>query len=175
MIEHCLTQTGPADLAVSTWTMGIYDQERAVEFYKNGRVRRARFIVDPSIFGRKPELAGSLVERFGADAFRCVNTHAKFCTITNDDWNICIRSSMNLNPNKRLENFDLDDDAALCSFFLGIVDEVFERYTGDERTQSLQFFENVLTQFETLRASPGNRWGVGGDGVFEGLKSLGGA
>lgn len=174
IIEHVLGFTGPADLAVSTWTMGVYDQERAAAFYANGALRLVRFIVDPSIFGRKPELSGSLVARFGTSSFRCVNTHAKFCTITNDEWSIAIRSSMNLNPNRRLENFDIDDDRDIAGFLLAIVDEVFNVFDGDERTQSASFFEEILRKFETAKAAAGPQWGAkDARAVASGLKTIG--
>lgn len=174
IIEHVLGFTGPADLAVSTWTMGVYDQERAAAFYANGALRSVRFIVDPSIFGRKPELSGSLVARFGAGAFRCVNTHAKFCTITNESWSIAIRSSMNLNPNRRLENFDIDDAPEISAFLVAIVDEVFNVFDGDERTQSAAFFDAILQKFETAKAAAGPQWGAqDARSVVAGLKAIG--
>lgn len=155
LLEHLLNQTGPADVAISTWTAGIYDQERAAAFYANGRIRSIKWLVDPSMFGRRPELAGSMIAAFGVGAFRSVNTHAKFMTISNDRWSLVVRSSMNLNPNKRLENFDISDCPKLLAFFDGIVgqywrelqpslggsqaeavfQDILARYTGEHRPQ----------------------------------------
>ena len=53
--------------------------------------------------------------------------HAKFFLLRNDNWHICVRSSMNLNRNPRLEQFDLDDSKELCDFFQGIISEIFEK------------------------------------------------
>lgn len=156
IIEHVLTATGPADLAVSTWTMGIYDQDRAAAFYRNGLVRRARWIVDPSMFSRRPELAGSLVQAFGVSSFRAVNTHAKFAVIVSDHLAVVVRSSMNMNPNRRIENFDISEDRAMAQWFMAIVDGFFEhRPAGSAVTQSEAVFADVLEKFEAIeRDSP---------------------
>ena len=45
--------------------------------------------------------------------------------IKNDDYNITIRSSMNLNENKRCENYDVDDNKEIYDFFNDFVEEVF--------------------------------------------------
>jgi hypothetical protein len=47
--------------------------------------------------------------------------------LRNEGWNICVRSSMNLNRNPRLEQYDLDDNFDLCEFFQDIIDEIFEK------------------------------------------------
>ncbi len=148
IIEHILSQTGPADVVVSTWTMGIYDQSRSAEFTKNGAIRSIRWLVDPSMFGRRPELAGSLIKAFGVESFRAVNTHAKFATISGDTLAVCIRSSMNLNPNKRLENFDISADRAVVDFFNGIADAAFRAVSADNRSQSYTVFSDILAEYE---------------------------
>lgn len=152
IIEHVLDCIGPADVAISTWTMGVYDQEHAAGFYSDGRIRSIRWMVDPSMFARRPELAGGLVKAFGADAFRAVNTHAKFVTLVNDDWDVCIRSSMNLNRNERMETFDISEDKNLCQFFNRLVDEAFRQIDAKSRSQSKEFFEGLLATFETESA-----------------------
>jgi hypothetical protein len=152
IIEHVLGQTGPADLVVSTWTMGIYDAERASKFCANGAIRSIRWLVDPSMFGRRPELAGRLVAQFGVDSFRAANTHAKFATIRGDDLQVCIRSSMNLNPNKRMENFDISADETMVRWFERIADSVFEVVDAANRSQSHEVFAGILAEYE--RAKP---------------------
>lgn len=144
MIEHVLTQTGPADICVATWTMGIYDVERAYEFVRNGALRRVRFVLDPSMFSRRPEIAKILVRGFGVDAFRGVNTHAKFATIRGAALAVCIRSSMNLNPNKRIESFDLSVCSETTAFFETAVDRMFAAVDADNRSQSHAVFAQIL-------------------------------
>jgi hypothetical protein len=91
IVEHVLTQTGRADVAIATWTMGVYDAEQAYKFVTNERIRSMRFIVDPSMFTRRPKLAAVLVKAFGPDAFRAVNSHAKFATLRGDGLAVSIR------------------------------------------------------------------------------------
>lgn len=169
IIAHVLGQTGPADVTVATWTMGIYDQEEASRFCRDGRIRRIRWIVDPSFFSRRPELSGQLVEAFGVDSFRPVNSHAKWATIRGERLAVAIRSSMNLNPNRRIETFDISCDDALCAYFEGIVDSIFDarpEYDGGKPKQSQAIFTQILAKYEdakkerpAMRKSKG--WGRG--------------
>ena len=150
LLAHILDEIGPADVAISTWTMGIYDSAQCQEWVLNERIRSIRFILDPSMFGRRVELSGRLLEAFGVDAFRAVNTHAKFATLGNDDFKITVRTSMNLNPNHRLENFDISEGPELYDYFVGLIDEIFERFPvgGEETTQSTRYFSQILAEHE---------------------------
>lgn len=159
ILEHVLDCIGPAEVAISTWTMGVYDMEHAAAFYADRRITRIRWLVDPSMFGRRPALAGSLVNAFGAESFRAVNTHAKFATLANDDWAVTIRSSMNLNRNERLESFDLTEDRTLCDFYTGLVDRVFAQVRPESRSQAKAFFDGLLAAYEQERHDAGVRAG----------------
>lgn len=129
VIQHCLTQTGPATVDIATWTAALGDIKRAENLLRDGRITRIRFMVDPSFKSRKPEFCKALVETFGDGCIRTVNSHAKFAIIRNSAWNLAIRTSMNLNPNPRLENFEISDDPALADFFTSIVDQVFGAFS----------------------------------------------
>lgn len=144
ILRHVLTQTGPADVVISTWTMGIYDAEKAYAFVNDRLIRSIRFILDPSMFSRKPEIAAVLVQGFGKESFRPVNSHAKFCTVRSDSMAVCIRSSMNLNANNRLESFDISVCAEMTAFFEGIADDVWAKCDADNRGQSVSLFDDLL-------------------------------
>lgn len=126
IITHCLCYTGPADVVISTWTAANADLGFANELLTVGQIRTLRFIVDFSFPTRQPEYCAALRERFGDDALRVTKTHAKFVVICNAGWNIVIRSSMNLNENKRLESFEVSDHAGMAEFCLEVVDHIFE-------------------------------------------------
>ena len=96
-IEHLVREAGPCDVAVSTWTAAHADAERARSMLDEGNIRRFRLLVDRSFVSRQPAYCAQVVELFGVDAIRTTKTHAKFATITNDDWTIVVRTSMNLN------------------------------------------------------------------------------
>ncbi len=128
LIEHVLAGTGPADVVVSTWTAANADLEFALGFLANGRILSLRFIVDFSFPSRQPAYCAALRERFGDAAIRITKNHAKFVVVTNRKWNVVIRSSMNLNENRRLESWELSDDRGLAEFVLELADELFESH-----------------------------------------------
>jgi hypothetical protein len=132
IIEHCLDATGPADVTVSTWTAAGADLEFAMGFVVDGRVRSSRWLVDFSFPQRQPQYFALLVDRFGAENVRATATHAKFVLIRNEKWNVVLRTSMNLNMNRRLENVEISDDAGLADYLEAVVDELFASVSGDE-------------------------------------------
>jgi len=144
ILQHVLTQTGEADVVIATWTMGIYDAEKAYAFTTNGLIRSIRFILDPSMFCRSPELSSVLVKGFGVESFRAVNSHAKFCTVRSKTMAVTIRSSMNLNENKRLESFDLTACTAMTAFFETLADEIWQKIDKGNRSQSNSVFADLL-------------------------------
>ena len=147
-IEAILEKTGPADVALSTWTAGSADLARSAESLRNGNIRSLRFIADCSFGQRQPGYLAKLRELFGDEAIRTTRTHAKFAVITNAEWSVVVRTSMNLNENPRLENIEVTDDADFAAFLLRVVDEIFaEEKVGDFRTKSrpeLPGMESIL-------------------------------
>lgn len=149
IITHCLATTGPADVVISTWTAANADLGFANELLTAGAIRTLRFIVDFSFPTRQPEYCAALRERFGDGALRVTKTHAKFVVIRNENWNIVIRSSMNLNENKRLESFEVSDHAGMAEFCLDLCDHIFEwQEAGAGFTQTpyknVQDFDGLL-------------------------------
>lgn len=136
-VEAILEKTGPADVAISTWTAGSADLSRSAESLRNGNIRSLRFVVDCSFGQRQPGYLAQVRELFGDDAIRSTRTHAKFVVVTNDEWSVAVRTSMNLNENPRLESIEVSDDPVLAGFLLQVVDEIFaEESAGDFRTKS---------------------------------------
>lgn len=127
VLEHALAKTGPATVDLATWTAADGDLRRAHAFLLDGRVQRARLIVDPSFRSRKPEFCATLVSLFGDEAIRTTPLHGKFALVRNATWNLAIRSSMNLNPNRRIETVEISDDPALAAFLGDVVDQIFAR------------------------------------------------
>jgi hypothetical protein len=110
---------------ISTWTAANADLEFAFNFLGDGRIKSLRFIVDYSFPTRQPAYCSALRERFGDEAIRLTNSHAKFVLVRNETWNLVIRSSMNLNENRRLESFEISDDPKMADYVEGIADELF--------------------------------------------------
>lgn len=127
VLDHCLRYTGAAHLDIATWTASDGDLRRAEHFIRDGRLRSIRLLVDPSFRTRKPEFCATLVDLFGNEAIRTIPLHGKFAVLRNDEWALAIRSSMNLNPNKRIENVEVSADAALAQFLSEFTADVFSR------------------------------------------------
>jgi hypothetical protein len=127
MIEAILEKTGPADLSISTWTAANGDVSRMLQLLSSGAIRSCRWMVDLTFMRRCPQLTAEIRAKFGANAIRVTKTHAKFCTITNDEWQIALRSSMNLNQNPRLESFQVGHDPVLCQFLSQVLDDIWKR------------------------------------------------
>jgi hypothetical protein len=126
LLQATLDITGPADVDIATWSAGLYDVDAARRFVEDGRIRRIRFVMDA---GRKNPHQPDTVQigdLFGHDTIRTCRTHAKFVLISNDEWHVVITSSMNLNLNPRVEQFEMTDDADRHGFFTAWVDEIFD-------------------------------------------------
>jgi len=127
LLEATLIKTGPANLAISTWTAAHADVERMMNLLKNGLITNCKWLVDQTFVRRVPALAAQIRQKFGDDAIRVTKTHAKFATITNENWEIAIRSSMNLNQNPRLESFQIGHDPMLCKFLNNALADIWKR------------------------------------------------
>lgn len=131
IIEHCLSATGPVNATISTWTAAGADLGFAEGFVSDGRVLSCRWLVDFSFPQRQPAYFALLVDRFGADAIRATANHAKFVILRNDAWSLVLRTSMNLNLNRRLESIEISDDPAMADYLGAVVNEAFAATTGE--------------------------------------------
>jgi hypothetical protein len=126
LITYCLEATGPADVVISTWTAANADLKFAYTLMTAGTIRSLRFLVDFSFPSRQPAYCAALRETFGDDCIRISKNHAKFVTVRNDQWNLVIRTSMNLNENRRLESFEISDDKNMAAFLDDVIRDLFE-------------------------------------------------
>lgn len=120
-----IKQTGPAHVAVSTWTAAHAHLDRAAELMESANFLSFRMIVDRSFKTRQPKYFEHMISLFGIESIRAIRTHAKFMVIRNADWNIVVRTSMNLNENPRLENIEISESKEFAEFFNLIVDDIF--------------------------------------------------
>ena len=123
-IVHICAGTGPADVVMATWTAAKADIKRAEQLLNSQLVRSMRWVVDRSFPNRQPVFYDMLRASFGSDAVVITKSHCKFVLITNAEYNIVIRTSMNLNTNQRLENIEVVDDPELAVFLLAVVDSI---------------------------------------------------
>lgn len=127
LIDAALDITGPAHVVIGTWSAGFYDVDAAIRWRDSGRMLSTRFVMDSSD-KRGQATAGDVASLFGAENIRTTRSHAKFVLLSNDDgWRVVITSSMNLNLNKRLEQFEMTDDPDRFSLFSEFVDAVWSQ------------------------------------------------
>ncbi|QQK75143.1 hypothetical protein HUG15_05675 [Salicibibacter cibarius] len=108
--------------------------------------------MDRSFPTRQPAYCQQLIDTFGADSLRLTRTHAKFILLDNDDWHLVIRTSMNLNENARVENFEISDDPDMHAFMMQLVDEVWDQGDWDESN-----FEDLSMGKERINKRTDNR------------------
>lgn len=126
LIRHLLDQTGPAEVALATWTSAVSDLREMWELSNDGRITGLRWLFDYAFAGQKGDEVRWLIERFGEESIRLTKTHAKFVLLENDDWSLAVRTSMNLNANPKLENYEISDDPELAGYFRSLLDEIWE-------------------------------------------------
>lgn len=114
LVEHALNATGPAHLTISTWTAAGADLNHTFSLLESEKVLSCRWLLDSSFVNRQPAYTNQLINMFGEDSIACTANHAKFVMVRNDSWNLAIRTSMNLNLNKRLENWEISDSHDMC-------------------------------------------------------------
>ena len=125
LIEAILSKTGPAALSISTWTAAQSSVATMLQLLQSGKITRCRWLVDVTFVRRVPQLVSEIRRSFGDDAIRVTRTHAKFATITNETWQVAIRSSMNLNQNPRMESYEIGNDPELCRWLEGVLTDMW--------------------------------------------------
>lgn len=151
LIQAVLEVTGPADVTISTWSAGFYDIEAAERFRQDGKLRSVRFVMDSASQRRNQATNGDIAKLFGEDSIRTTRSHAKFALLVNEEWAVTITSSMNLNLNPRLEQFELTDDPERTALFSAFVDALFAELpagvTEDRRLPRLEGLEEVSPDY----------------------------
>ena len=150
-----MAQTGPAHVVISTWTAAHAHLDRAAELLETANFLSFKMIVDRSFKTRQPKYFHHCIELFGCESIREINTHAKFIAIKNDEWNVAIKTSMNLNENPRLENLEITENKGLCEFFFSVADEVFREVKPNESKSELPLFDGIK-ETEQLTLLKGN-------------------
>jgi len=134
-----LDQTGPAHVIISTWTAAHAHLDRSAELMEAASILSFKMIVDRSFKARQPKYFQHMINLFGVESIRIINTHAKFMTIRNDAWDIVVETSMNLNENPRLENLEISENKRFADFFQDIADNIFDEVRiGETRSKPIE-------------------------------------
>lgn len=124
-IGYFLSKIGPSSALISSWTVSMVDLRVIAGFILDEKITDLKLLLDASMKTRSVSTFYQILEAL-PNSIALTNNHAKFITMQNREWNIAIRSSMNLNCNRRLELFEVSDDESLCSFLRQITNPFFE-------------------------------------------------
>lgn len=147
LMQAILDYTGPADLDVATFSVGLSDIDTAKRLHDEGRFRNPRVILDSGTAKRGSASHVDIADVWGPDAVRITKNHAKVSLIGNDDWKVVLTSSMNFNFNPRIEQFDLAHDPPRYDYFRAWIDAVFAELPPADPSQ---LNENWLAQTRDL-------------------------
>lgn len=126
LIHGVLKKTGKANVVCVTWSAGIKDAHNVKWMMDTGLLESFTLVTDHSYKTRQKKYALTIDELFGEENIRTSEIHAKFVLIWNEEWNVCIRTSMNLNANKTCESFEMDEDKEIFEFYKGFVDHLVD-------------------------------------------------
>lgn len=132
IIKYVLDFTGPAHVLLSTWTAANADIKKAFEFLRDGNIKSIKLLVDQGFVTRQKDYCDEMRRLFGENSIRFLRLHAKFIVIQNEKYNFVIRTSMNLNENKRMENFEITEDYDFCEYFKRFFNETFDNIAPGE-------------------------------------------
>ena len=131
IIEHVVSSIGNCSIDLAVWTAAESNLKKAFTFLENENVSNMRWIIDPSFKTRQPKYVATLTDLFGVECVRSIPTHAKFILCYNQNYKVIIQTSMNLNQNKRLENFTIIENQEMVDFYKDFVDQIFDKKSSN--------------------------------------------
>jgi hypothetical protein len=124
LLAHLLFLTGPANVSIASFSIS----EEAVRTFnqckENADIKKLLCLFDYTMRSHKIDLM--LFLQSIADEIRTTHNHAKLLIIENDNWQIAVMSTANLNNNSRLELYSIFINTPEFNFFS---DTFFEIWT----------------------------------------------
>lgn len=124
VIEYILTITGKAELKITSFTISEEAISRFIYFERSGMISGGRFIIDISSSKSKFNALSYLAKTFDV---RLNDNHTKIILIRNENYNIVISTSANLNQNRRHENGFVSTDLNTYLLFEEFYDQLFNQ------------------------------------------------
>lgn len=112
VVNHLMASVGPCQASIWTWAIADYEVEVFTALLESHYLTGAILVVDRSAEVRNAQLIDRWRQRFGRQAVRVCQNHAKIARIWTDEWRFLARGSMNLNFNPRFEQFDVTEGGA---------------------------------------------------------------
>lgn len=155
LIRSVLKKTGKAHIICTTWSAGIKDVHQVKWLMDTDLIYSFKLITDHSYANRQKKYAASIVDLFGKENIRTSEIHAKFVLIHNEDYKVCIRTSMNLNANKTCENFEIDEDVEIFNFYMDFIEHTFgdmpKGFTSSSFTVNKSLDKYFNTNYQDLK------------------------
>ena len=128
LIEHCIDQVeGKVDLLIVTWTVADYDMSKIKSLIESEKIGGLKMIVDRSFVSRQRAFAEDLTRAFGPSVLKYQRIHAKMFCVIGENKQITCFTSMNLNENKRFENFVINVDNEVTQKAINFFNVVFSK------------------------------------------------
>jgi len=125
LLRSILKKTGKAHVICTTWSAGIKDAHQIEWLMRDNNISSFNLVTDHSYSTRQKKYAVTIEQLFGKENIRTSEIHAKFLLIYNDNYNVCVRTSMNLNANRTCENFEIDEDKSIFDFYMDFIEHLF--------------------------------------------------
>jgi len=125
ILRHVAKQIGPCRIDIGTWTAAAAEIKQAFTMLEDKNIITMRWLVDRSFPARQGKYYASLLDKFGRNSVRLARFHAKFILLENDDFSVAIRTSMNLNENKRIEFYEISEGTPISGYLKQVVDYHF--------------------------------------------------
>lgn len=158
LIHAILQKTGPADVIVTTWSAGIKDANQIAWMRDTKLLKSFTIITDHSYVNRQKRYAVELESLFGKQNIRTSEVHAKFTLISNENYKICIRTSMNLNANKTCESFEIDENQEIYDFYKSFIIHTFDTMPEGMQDDSM-LAQNSVNSFFGAKVDTGFSFG----------------
>jgi len=100
LLWRILKRTGPADLCISTWSMGRYVADQFIKKYDKGLFTSAKFLMDTRCKANSKTPIYVLQHKFDV---RLCRIHAKIILLKNENWRLTAITSSNMQRNSRIE------------------------------------------------------------------------
>jgi len=103
LLFHILKQTGPAHVALATWSISEDAIRLMLDWYHKKLILSMSALLDWRVKVRRPEVLELLKFNLANTHLYLTNCHAKTAVVQNHKWSIAIVGSANFTNNPRIE------------------------------------------------------------------------
>jgi hypothetical protein len=126
ILGYILNKIGKSNVWIATWTIGL-DSIGALRILKEtGKIDTIKILLDRSYDSRNKIYSKELKKAISEQNIYTISNHAKIMVIYNENWNISLITSMNLNKNKRLEFIEIIENKDMAKFVINTLKNAAE-------------------------------------------------